>query len=714
MSLTKYEIADIIERLQNGNGGLPEDYKYKLFPVKQKEYELVYGGKMRREDVLANEDGVFPVPLQVEKIYNGNREQWKDGWKNIIAFGDNLQFLKTIYENKDPLIKDKVKGKVKLIYIDPPFATDSEFKSKAGAQAYTDKAKGADFVEFLRRRLIVAREILADNGFIIVHLDYKKGHYVKVLMDEILGESNFRNEIYARRKTKNLQAQFEKVKQLNISSDTMFLYSKNPDSRFSVPKKEREYDIEGADQWNNFFNNADRKTLRYELLGIKLKHGQWRWRKERALKAVKNYKEYISKFSEELSLFDYWEKTGRSKEFIKRDKGSTRCYYWVAPKDELNVDTNWSDIYAYDNSPGAYPTQKSEQLLERIIETFTKEGEIVFDFFAGSGTAAAVAEKLNRIWIVCDIGKLSFYGVQKRLLNIQDSESLEASSKKYGKLVKSFVTVNTGHYNLEKVFKLQQQEYSNFVMNLFEVEPKKKTISGIQIDGEKKDGYNVIIWQYWKFKNSTVDEEYLHDLHRHIGQKAGRRVYIIAPASYVDFISDYFEIDKVRYYFLKVPYQIIRELHKVQFKKFRQPQSKSNVNDLEDAIGFHFMRQPEVKSELKTKGSDYHITIKKFMSDFSEEETERDMENFQWIANVLIDKNFDGEIFDMDAYYFAQDLLPKKKKKADEEEENVKEELMHTNQIIIPPIPKKECGKRMMLIYVDIYGNEFKEEFKLN
>ena len=171
MSLTKYEIADIIERLQNGNGGLPEDYKYKLFPVKQKEYELVYGGKMRREDVLANEDGVFPVPLQVEKIYNGNREQWKDGWKNIIAFGDNLQFLKTIYENKDPLIKDKVKGKVKLIYIDPPFATDSEFKSKAGAQAYTDKAKGADFVEFLRRRLIVAREILADNGFIIVHLD---------------------------------------------------------------------------------------------------------------------------------------------------------------------------------------------------------------------------------------------------------------------------------------------------------------------------------------------------------------------------------------------------------------------------------------------------------------------------------------------------------------------------------------------------------------
>ena len=122
MKLPKYEIQDLIERLQKGEN-IPDDYKYKLFPAKQKEFELVYGGKMRKEDILANEDGVFPVPLQVEKIFNGKRKAWKDNWRNIIAFGDNLQFLKTIYENKDPLIKDKVKGKVKLIYIDPPFAT---------------------------------------------------------------------------------------------------------------------------------------------------------------------------------------------------------------------------------------------------------------------------------------------------------------------------------------------------------------------------------------------------------------------------------------------------------------------------------------------------------------------------------------------------------------------------------------------------------------
>ena len=100
MKLSKYEIQDLIERLQQGEN-IPADYKYKLFPTEQKEYELVYGGKMRKEDVLANEDGVFPVPLQVEKIFNGKRKAWKDGWRNIIAFGDNLQFLKTIYENKE-------------------------------------------------------------------------------------------------------------------------------------------------------------------------------------------------------------------------------------------------------------------------------------------------------------------------------------------------------------------------------------------------------------------------------------------------------------------------------------------------------------------------------------------------------------------------------------------------------------------------------------
>src|SRR3972149_6277694 len=167
--LNEYDIQFLIDNLQKGEP-IPDDYKYKLFPTKQKEYELVYAGKMRKEDILANEDGVFPVPLQVEKIFNGDEYPAGDkDWRNMIVFGDNLQFLKTVCENKDLLIKDKVKGKVKLIYIDPPFATESDFKGDKKQKAYSDKTKGAEFVEHLRRRLIVAKELLVDNGSILVH-----------------------------------------------------------------------------------------------------------------------------------------------------------------------------------------------------------------------------------------------------------------------------------------------------------------------------------------------------------------------------------------------------------------------------------------------------------------------------------------------------------------------------------------------------------------
>ncbi|MCB0743987.1 MAG: site-specific DNA-methyltransferase, partial [Ignavibacteriae bacterium] len=358
-----------------------------------------------------------------------------------------------------------------------------------------------------------------------------------------------------------------------------------------------------------------------------------------------------------------------------------------------------------------YPTQKPEKLLETLIKIATNENDLVFDFFAGSGTTVSVAERLGRRWISCDIGKLSFYTIQKRILNIEGSKSLKNSKKKYGKQAKSFVTLNTGQYDLEKVFSLKSKEYTDFVLNLFEIEPIKKKISGIKIDGERKDGHYALIWSYWEFEDASVDEEYLHNLHSNIGKKVGDRVYIVAPASYVDFISDYFEIDSVRYYFLKVPYHIIKELHKVQFKKFRQPQSQKNVNDLEDAIGFHFMKQPEVETQVTASKKDVSITIKRFHSDFSEDDKGKELENLESLAMVLIDKDFDGQAFDMDEYYFAEDLLPKKKGKKDDE--SVGEELKKTKEINLPSIPKKECGKNLMIIYVDVFGNEFKEKFEI-
>ena len=121
--INKHDIEFLIDCLKNGKE-IPEVYKYALFPTKQKEYELVYAGKMRKEDVLADTEEAKPVPLQIEKVFNGKKYPlYSKDWHNLLVFGDNLQILKTFNENKDLLVKNKIKGKVKFIYIDPPFGT---------------------------------------------------------------------------------------------------------------------------------------------------------------------------------------------------------------------------------------------------------------------------------------------------------------------------------------------------------------------------------------------------------------------------------------------------------------------------------------------------------------------------------------------------------------------------------------------------------------
>ena len=119
---------EIIEMLE-ADIPFPRELQYILFPSEEKEYKLTYADKMRKEDLLSNEDGVSAVPIQIQKNFISDE---KEVWKNMIVFGDNLQFLKTIYEDTDENIKGKIKGKVKLVYIDPPFATNSDWTASAG------------------------------------------------------------------------------------------------------------------------------------------------------------------------------------------------------------------------------------------------------------------------------------------------------------------------------------------------------------------------------------------------------------------------------------------------------------------------------------------------------------------------------------------------------------------------------------------------------
>jgi len=365
-------------------------------------------------------------------------------------------------------------------------------------------------------------------------------------------------------------------------------------------------------------------------------------------------------------------------------------------------------IMSFSDEKTGYPTQKNENVIARIIKAATNPGDIVMDFFCGSGTTLAVADKLDRRWIGCDIGKLAIYTAQKRLLELDKSKSIENTDDTYDKPAKSFAVVSSGLYDLGKIFALKKDEYIRFVKDLFEIsDTKTQSIGGVEIDGKKREFY-AKIFPYWDLEGVSVDEKYLQELHENIGSKIDGRFYVIAPANNVDFISDYHEIDGVRYYFLKVPYQIIKELHRVQFKKLRQPQSKKNINDLDEAVGFHFIRQPEVKSEVKKTKDSVKLKIKKFESAYAQDETGEKLKNFESLAMLLFDYKYDGNEFVMDDYKFADDIT----KKNEETEEEVRAELSKKKCIDIE-LPAKQCGKQIMVVYVDIYGNEFREVMKI-
>lgn len=185
-------LEESLNYIKNGQE-IPYEFRKILFPIQKKEYELVYAGKESEEQIISS---VLSVPFQEDRKFCFSDDY--TGWSNKLIFGDNLQVLKTLVDyKKNGLLKnsDGTDG-IKLVYIDPPFSTRRDFKANGEDQkAYSDKLAGADFLEWLRKRLVLIREVLSDDGSIYVHLDNKKVAYVKVLLDEIFGENNFRSQI---------------------------------------------------------------------------------------------------------------------------------------------------------------------------------------------------------------------------------------------------------------------------------------------------------------------------------------------------------------------------------------------------------------------------------------------------------------------------------------------------------------------------------------
>lgn len=303
---------------------------------------------------------------------------------NLLIKGNNLLVLHTL--------RKVYAGKVKLIFIDPPFNTEND------TFQYNDTFTQSTWFTFLKNRLEIAKKILAKDGSIFVHIDQDNKHPIKMLLDEIFGRENFRNEIILPgRAVKNLQQQFDSIKKLQVRHDTLFWYTKNPETTFKPywVKKHDEGNPEG--HWHHAWSTENRETMQYELLGTNIDRGQWVWEKERAYKAVANYERYLEEGGGR-TLAEYWRDTGKKLSFIRKDPDSGKPSYWRAPKSIRLADTVWTGVPIGNNDHG-FKTAKSEKYLAEIIKLASSKGDLVMDYFSGSGTTVATAHKLNRQWI---------------------------------------------------------------------------------------------------------------------------------------------------------------------------------------------------------------------------------------------------------------------------------------------------------------------------
>jgi len=342
-----------------------------------------------------------------EKSYHAaHRVTDHDLFDNRLIFGDNLLALKAL--------EQEFSGKLKCIYIDPPFNTGSAFEH------YDDGIEHSLWLAVMRDRLECLRQLLANDGLIFVQIDYREGARLKVLMDEIFGSSCFKNEIVVRRGTKNVQSQFETIDALSTGHDTVYLYAKSPDAR--LPKLQALNEEGEPGKWDTFWRGTDRPTMRYEIFGIKPETGQWRWSEERGHKTKKNYEIYVEEYAHSLSLDEYYglkkQELGIELDFIRLGPENTVQYY-VSPRNYKILSDVWMDVRT-SGKVTDFSHEKHEELLERIIRWSTSAGDWVLDSFAGSGSTGAAAHKMGRRWIMVELGKHCHTHIIPRMKKIID------------------------------------------------------------------------------------------------------------------------------------------------------------------------------------------------------------------------------------------------------------------------------------------------------
>ena len=595
--------------------------------------ETVNESKKDRDDLTLFRQKGEPVP----------------GWRNKLIWGDNKYIMASLLP--------EFAGKINLIYIDPPFATGADFSIniKLGDLEWTKEAsvieekayrdtwgKGLDsYLQMMYDRLVLMRELLSDKGSIYVHLDWHVGHYVKLLMDEIFSKENFRNEIIWQKLTT------PKAQTLGFGNvhDIVLWYSKGLEIIFNEIRIAHK-----KDYLETMYRYIETKTGRRYRLHDFTQKGQgkprrfgdkvltppsgkhWIWSQDKIDEAMENG---VIVFS----------KTGmpQVKRYLDEVKGH-------------RLDDIWTDI----NPIGSvakerldYPTQKPEALLERIIKASSNEGDLVADFFCGSGTTGVKAEKLGRRWIMADLSKFAIHTSRKRLLDIE--------------ACKPFEVLNLGKYQKAKLKENGVTSYVDFILKLYRAE----SVSGYITLHGKKAGRMVHIGAV----DSIVTEREIRDTVKECSS---------AGIKAVDFLGWDFEMG------LHDLVDTIGDEYKVKIRLVQIPREALEIKDAaKEKIRFFDLNFLEI--EHKLNGKSLAIGLKDFVisnPEYLPDEVREKIKNFMdYIDYWAVDFNFRDDTFHNMWQSFRMKKHPSLEKKCSYSYEN--------------------SGKYQVLVkVVDIFGND--------
>ena len=671
--MTKINLSeDDLQKLSeciNNQTEIPEDLLVKLSPgffeklqrEGQFDYQklnkfkiptIEYAGK-RPESVILAQAAITggAAPLQIVRNFGETKD---NEWRNMIVQGDNLQFLKTCYLNQDPLTKDKVKGKVKLIYIDPPFGTGDEYGGRNGEMSYSAKLMGAEYVEALRERLIYLREILSIDGNVFIRIDYRFGSYIKIIMDEIFGKDNFKNEIIVS-KSSRIKT---KGKKFLSWHDSIFLYSKaGSHAFFNHITKSR-----GKEEWRQMDNDGEQwSVIPKSILRLHSSKNVKYNEKGKPISRAKIIlgKEFLPpigrRFPSQETIFKL------EKEKVIKLNSNKRPI--MLKPNEIPLTDDWTDITSYSYTTN-YPTENSEELLERVIKACSDSNDLVLDCFAGSGTTAAVAEKLGRRWIMSDFGKHAIYTMQKRIWNTAASKKLGQEAKKnekYGQPPKPFSIISAGAYDFSRIMNLRKDKdaYINFVLGLFGIARDEKDhslkykLSNIYTE---KDNNPVEVYPVWEddyLRDIKIDEDYLKEIIVATGGRLKGDYYIVTPESctvITDTTLKNSNNEDVNFKILKFPYKILEDISRhLQIEE--QPSSQEGINKLISSTAFYF--NEDIKLEVERLSGGFRIS--QFKTEILDKSKKR-FEGLEGLSMLLIDKNYNGQVFNMDSAIYKKEI----------------------------------------------------------